>query len=174
MSYPYTKKLIFPMEPYIVNGPAFGEKCSYDGTYWGVHLGEDVNVPAGTMVRAIGRGHVVYSALHPGTSEKGNWGNIVIIAHKHPTTKKNFFSLYAHMGKRLKERGDRVGCGEIIGTVGEGYTPVNGWWEEHLHFSVYVGPWKGKILPGYFKPGQHRTKKSDWVNPSGFIRTFKI
>lgn len=163
---------MLPTDPYVVNGPRFGERCTYDGTYWGVHLGEDANMPAGTSVRAIGRGRVVYSAFHPGTKDKGNWGNIIVIAHKHPKTKKNFFSLYAHLGRRLKERGERIECGDIIGVVGRGYSPANGWWEEHLHFSIYGGPWKGKVLPGYWKPGQHRTMKSYWESPSVFVRKF--
>ncbi len=172
MAYPITRQMILPMDPYAVTGPAFGEECSYGDAYWGIHLGEDADVPAGTEVRAIGRGRVVYSALHAGTKEKGNWGNVIIIAHKHPETKKNFFFLYAHLGDRAKEKGDSVGIGDVVGTIGKGYTPENGWWEEHLHFAIYAGPWEGKILPGYWKKGQGRTKKSYWRHPSKFIENF--
>lgn len=172
MAYPIARQLVFPMDPYVVTGPRFGEERSYGGVFWGVHLGEDADVPAGTPVRAAGRGRVVYSALHPGSGDKGNWGNIVIVAHKHPETGKNFFSLYAHLGRRIKERGESVELGEAVGTIGEGYTPDNGWWEAHLHFAIYTGPWQGTILPGYWKKGQGRTKKSYWRDPSTFITTF--
>jgi len=53
---------------------------------------------------AVGRGKVVYSACHPGSKEKRNWGNVIIIAHKHPKTKKVFFSLYGHLAERLVKK----------------------------------------------------------------------
>lgn len=169
MSYPIAREITTPLNPYEPTGPMFREKCVYDGVDWGTHLGEDSDVPAGTKVRAIARGHVVYSALHPGSEEKGNWGNVIIVAHKHPVTRRNFFSLYAHLGTRRKEKGDPIGCGELLGEIGRGFTPDNGFWEEHLHFAIYTGPWEGKILPGYWKPGSKRTKLSDWQDPSAFL-----
>ncbi|MFZ5364658.1 MAG: M23 family metallopeptidase [Patescibacteria group bacterium] len=173
MAYPYTPKLILPLEKYKVNSYKFGQKCTYDKVYWGIHLGEDINIKAGTAVKSIGRGKVVYSALHPGSKEKGNWGNIIIIAHKNPKTKKAFYSLCAHLQNRLVKKGDRVKAGQKIGTVGKASTPQNGWWKEaHLHFAIYMGPWTGKVLPGYWKKGS-KTKLSHWKTGSKFVKVYK-
>lgn len=173
MAYPYTPQLIFPLEKYRVDSYRFKQDCTYKNIYWGVHLGEDINRPASTKVKCIGKGRVVYSELHPGTKEKGNWGNIIIIAHKHPKTKKVFFSLYAHLLKRLIEKGQGVELGQNIGVIGKSNTPENGWWgEEHLHFSIYVGQWEGKVLPGYWKKGSKRTKLAYWKEPTNFIKNY--
>jgi len=65
----------------------FAKPSSYDGKYWGMHLGVDLDVPEGTKIFSAGRGVVVYSKLHPGEfSPQGkilqrNWGGIIIIAH---------------------------------------------------------------------------------------------
>lgn len=175
MAYPHTPKLIFPLKNYQVNSYKFKQDCTYNKVKWGIHLGEDINIPAGTKVKSIGRGRVVYSKLHPGTEEKGNWGNIIIIAHKHPKTKKVFFSLYGHLQKRLARKGRRVKLGQPIGTIGKTNTPQNGWWKkEHLHFAIYTGSWKGKILPGYWTKNSKRTKLKYWQKPSEFIKNYKI
>ncbi len=174
MAYPYTPKIQFPLDDYEVNGFKFKKShCVYQGVDWGVHLGEDCNKKAGTKVKAIGRGKVVYSALHPGSQEKRNWGNIIIIAHKNPTMRKVFLSLYAHLGKRLVFKGDKVEMGDTIGFIGKSNTPDNGWWQDsHLHFAIYTGMWNGKVLPGYYKKGQNLTKLSDWENPSRWMEKY--
>jgi murein DD-endopeptidase MepM/ murein hydrolase activator NlpD len=162
--------LEFPLKNYQVSGAGFGEDCSYEGVHWGIHLGEDVICDSGTEVFSIGRGRVVYSRLHAGTSEKGNWGHVLIIAHKHPKTKKVFFSLYGHMGRVFVKKGDRAELGQKIGEIGASNIPENGWWKiPHLHFGVFTGPWNRKILPGYFKKDQKRTQLKWWARPSEFI-----
>lgn len=172
MAYPHTPQLQFPLKDYIVNALRFGVRGFYGGVDWGVHLGDDIVRRAGTAVYSIGRGSVVYSAMHPGSVSRGNWGNVIIVAHKNPLTRKVFYALYAHLGSRLKKRGERVACGEKIGVIGKGYTAENGWWEPHLHFSIYTGPWKGEVLPGYYKKEHKRTKLSYWEDPQKFINTY--
>ncbi|MFH1610706.1 MAG: M23 family metallopeptidase [Patescibacteria group bacterium] len=173
MAYPYTHKLIFPLERYNVNSYKFKQDCAYDNVHWGIHLGEDVNRPAGAKIFSIGKGKVVYSALHPGTKEKSNWGNIIIIAHKNPKSKKIFFSLYAHMQKRLVKKGDSIKLEQLIGKVGKTNSPENGWWKDaHLHFAIYTGEWKRKILPGYWKKRDKRTKLTYWKEPTKFINSY--
>jgi murein DD-endopeptidase MepM/ murein hydrolase activator NlpD len=173
MAYSYTPKLDFPLVRYRVNDYKFRQKTFIKKIFWGIHLGKDIKRPKGTQVKSIGRGKVIYSALHPGTKKKGNWGNIIIIAHKNPRTKKVFFSLYAHLGKKLVRKGQKVELGKIIGIIGKKNTAENGWWPSHLHFGIYVGPWEGKVLPGYWKRGQKRTKISCWKEPTKFIRNYK-
>jgi len=178
MAYSYTPNLISPLKNYKVNASWFKKKCTIDNVYWGLHLGEDCNIRTGTEVLAIGRGKVVYSALHstvksPRRGGRRNWGNIIIIAHKNPKNKKVFFSLYGHLGKRRAKKGDKVKQGKIIGIIAKGWTKENGWWSEsHLHFAIYKGPWNGKVLPGYFRKNQKRTKLKYWVKPSEFIRNY--
>lgn len=110
MAYRYTPpKLGYPLSTHKVNADPFGKHVYIKGVDWGTHLGDDITVPVKTPVYAIGRGRVVYAALHPGSKEKGNWGNIVIIAHKHPTTKQVFFSLYGHVSNVKVRKGDAVG-----------------------------------------------------------------
>ncbi len=70
MAYLHTPKLIFPLEKYILNSYHFKQDCTYNNVRWGIHLGEDVKCLAGTKIISVGRGRVVYSALHAGT--KGN------------------------------------------------------------------------------------------------------
>ena len=172
MAYLTTPKIIFPLEQYVVDGTPFGKRVVRDDVLWGIHLGEDCTVPAGTDVWAIGRGKVVYAALHPGTKEKGNWGHIIIIRHKHTKTRSIFYSVYAHLGVSFKRIGEKVELGEPLGFIGESNTPENGFWEAHLHFAIYTGPWKDEVLPGYWKEGEKRTRPEWWQSPSEFIRQY--
>lgn len=173
MAYRNTPAVIFPIDHYQVTGLPFGKRSVLDGVLWGIHLGEDIMAPAGTDVRAIGRGTVVYSALHAGDQEKGNWGYITIIRHRHPRRKQVFYSLYGHLGDCYKRIGEKVDKGEPIGFIGEGNTRENGHWEAHLHFAIYVGPWKNQVLPGYWKDGDIRTRPDWWVVPSEFIAEYE-
>jgi|SRR6185369_8399291 len=173
MAYLSTPKVIFPLEHYSVNGAAFGKRSLYDGVLWGVHLGEDCIASAGTDVRAVGRGTVVYAAMHEGSKEKGNWGHIIIIRHKHPKRKLIFYSLYGHLGTSFKRIGEKVEMGEPLGFIGEAFTPENGFWESHLHFAIYTGPWKNEVLPGYWKQDQDRTLPQWWQVPTEFIQAYQ-
>lgn len=173
MAYLTTPKLIFPLEQYVVTGTPFGKRVVRDGILWGIHLGEDCVLPAGTDVRAIGRGTVVYAALHAGTAEKGNWGHVIIIRHKHAPTRRVFYSVYAHLGACFKRIGDKVELGEPLGFLGESHTAENGFWEAHLHFAIYTGVWKNEVLPGYWKDGEQRTRPEWWQNPSEFINDYQ-
>ena len=173
MSYPFTKRISYPLKKYKVNSYKFLEEGTYDGVFWGKHLGEDVNVKAGTNVKAIGRGKVVLADFFVGSKEKRNWGGIVIIAHKDPKTKKNFFSIYGHMSKIFVQKKDKVRAGQVIGKVAKRLTPENGWWEDsHLHFAIYKGAWNGKVLQGYFREDQKLTELKDWQKPSKFIENY--
>ncbi len=189
MSFPHTPQLDFPFDNYKVSGDGFLKHCVFDGVRWGLHLGEDSNVQAGTKVKSIGKGKVVYSALHAGKVIKGengkeklqrNWGNIIVIAHKNPKTKKIFCSVYGHLGERIKQKGDKVEMGEVIGTIAKANAPENGFWEDsHLHFAIYTGPYpwvradkKRKllsVLPGYFRKEKPLTKCQWWQDPARFI-----
>lgn len=167
-----TNKIIFPLSEYRVDGLGFGENATA-GKILGVHLGEDAKALVGTRVRCIGNGKVVYSALHPGNVMKGNWGYIVIVRHKDPTNKIEFYSLYGHLSKPGVKKDDEIKVGQLIGLIGPSNTAENGWWPAHLHFAIYTGPWTGKVLPGYLSGNSNRTKLEFWKNPSEFISNYQ-
>jgi len=173
MAYPVARKLTFPLAKYKISGLGFGDNVT-SGRILGRHLGEDARASAGTEVKCVGSGEVVYAALHPGSPTKGNWGNIIIIGHRQQKAKKDFYSLYGHLDTPLVSKGDKVKCGQKIGVIAPANTPQNGWWPTHLHFAIYVGPWTGVVLPGYFRAADHRTKPEYWQNPNKFIKNHLV
>ena len=166
--YPPSRRLIFPLKKYSPNNNIFGRVVKN----WGVHLGEDVGVLANTEIKCICNCQVVYSALHLGGTDRGNWGGVVIVEHKNSKTKKLFYSLYGHLGKRYCAAGDQVKKGGCVGLIGQSYTAKNGWWPAHLHFAIYIGPWNGVVLPGYLRPDSNRTKREYWRDPREFINKY--
>lgn len=171
--YPSPARLALPLPHYEVTGRKFLEEGVFGGRSWGLHLGEDVHADPGTPVTVIGDGEVVYAVLHPGTRRRGNWGHILIVGHTHQGDGKLFFSLYGHLGACHVTAGQRVPDGTVLGPIGKGRTPENGFWPEpHLHFALYQGPWEGKVLPGYFREEDGRTRVEYWRKPSEFIRAY--
>lgn len=170
--YPIAKKLIYPLEKYKVSGLDFFEKVT-SGKITGVHLGEDVRALAGTELKCIGNGEVVYSSLHAGSPTKGNWGNIVIVGHRRPKSKEEFYSLYGHLDTPFVKTGDKVKISQKIGIIAPADTPRNGWWPAHLHFAIYTGPWTETVLPGYHRENENKTQLEYWTNPSEFIKKYK-
>lgn len=174
MRYPCPERLLLPLANYTVSGRPFCEEGILGGRSWGLHLGEDVLAEPGTHVVAIGDGEVVYASLHAGSRHRGNWGHIVILGHTHAVDGQPFFSLYGHLGSCSVALGERVAPEAVLGPVGEGRTPENGFWpESHLHFAIYRGPWEGRVLPGYFREEDGRTKLEDWVSPAQFVREYR-
>lgn len=174
MGYPVPSTLSLPLALYDVTGRRFLEEGVLGGKSWGLHLGEDVHAEPGTPVTAVGDGEVVYAVLHPGTRRRGNWGHIVIVGHEHAGDGRPFFSLYGHLGLCQVTVGDRVAIGAALGPVGAGRTPENGFWPEpHLHFAIYRGPWEGKVLPGYFREEDGRTRLEYWESPSKFVQDYR-
>lgn len=169
-------KLILPVEPYNVSGYEFGSKVGRWLGFRATHLGDDAVISAGTIIRAIGDGEVVWSEVRPGSERKGNWGGIIVLAHKSKTQNPNtpnFYSVYGHLKDLGVKAGDRVVMGQSLGAVAEALTPENGWWKiPHLHFAIYTGPWNDEVLPGYFRIWERRTKKKWWEEPKEFIRRY--
>lgn len=140
-----------------------------------VHLGVDLEAPAGTPVHAplAGVVHSVARNLHP-----LDYGPCVILRHTLRVTLKGasasdsegevtvdvpFFTLYGHLSvdtlvgpdgsPRLRE-GQAIPAGGVVGWVGP--EAVNGGWPPHLHFQVNTelghGGWQGDY-PGVCAAG---------------------
>lgn len=88
------------------------------------HTGIDIPAPGGTPILASKSGVVTTS-----TYMKGGYGNYVVVSHSDGTS-----TLYAHMSKRLVQKGQTVKQGQVIGKVGTtGRSTGN-----HLHFEIRV------------------------------------
>lgn len=173
MPYPAPKRLLTPLPDVTRVGRAFQEEGILGGRSWGLHLGVDLYADPGAPIACVGDGQVVYAVLHPGSRRRGNWGHIVIVGHTHARDRRPFFSVYGHLGACAVAAGQLVACGDVLGPVGKGRTPENGYWPEpHLHFAIFRGPWEGKVLPGYFREEDARTKLEDWVDPLAFVQVY--
>ncbi len=121
-----------------------------------VHAGEDWGVAAGTAVRAIGAGTVVYAAF-------ANYpGNVVVIRHDLDAVERAalgiaspvIYSQYGHLGTIQVAAGHQVAAGQQIGTI------YNWGGNSHLHWEVRTAE-KPQLCgfnhpgPGYTNSGTH-------------------
>jgi 4-aminobutyrate aminotransferase-like enzyme/Ser/Thr protein kinase RdoA (MazF antagonist) len=100
-----------------------------------IHLGVDLFVPAGTVVRAPFDGTVACAADN---AVPLDYGPVVILEHRTDDDDR-FFTLYGHLGRESLEGvspGRRVAAGEAFAVVGA--ADVNGGWTPHLHIQVIV------------------------------------
>jgi len=87
------------------------------------HFAVDIAVEAGTPVKAVADGTVIFAGWTPDT------GNVIILEHA-----AGFISVYKHNSVLHKQEGDIVKSGEVIaasGNTGEYSTGV------HLHFELW-------------------------------------
>ncbi len=130
--------------------------CIRRGTYvekdklW-LHIGIDVNVNPGTIVRAVRNGPVVYQG--DDAPLVGGWGMHVIQMINYRDAPHAL--LYAHLGSVFKP--DSPYYGEyLIGRIGSKFH--NGFWRPHLHLQLFadvshVTDWElfMKEMDGYAK-----------------------
>lgn len=97
-----------------------------------VHLGIDVNAPAGTLV-ASARPATVAKIIHD-PDQDGGWGSVIIFELDAPVGNISHF-IYAHLSPDiLVKSGDRVSPGQGVAKLGD--PQVNGGWYEHLHIQA--------------------------------------
>jgi murein DD-endopeptidase MepM/ murein hydrolase activator NlpD len=92
---------------------------------WRAHKGTDYVAPAGTPVRAIGDGTVIFAG------QKGGYGNVIDLRHVN-----GYITRYGHLSRFAAgiHRGTRVSIGKTIAYVGmTGLATA-----PHLHFEVLV------------------------------------
>lgn len=94
-------------------------------TGYGSHGGVDIATSAGTPVRSIGDGTVVYASWANG------WGNVVSIKHT-LADKTVIYSNYAHLSKITVKSGQTVFAADNIGEVGN----TGNSYGNHLHFQI--------------------------------------
>jgi hypothetical protein len=94
------------------------------------HQGIEFNNPAGTPVRAIGNGVVVYA----GAAEAG--ALTVAIRHERQWEGQYVFSTYYHNMSLNVSNGQRVQAGDVIARVGNTGRATN----DHLHLEIHVAP----------------------------------
>jgi hypothetical protein len=90
----------------------------------------EFNNPAGTPVRAIGDGLVVFA----GGAEGG--ANTVAILHDRRVNNQYLFSVYYHNTALDVRHGQRVKTGDVIARAGNTGRATN----DHLHLEVHVAP----------------------------------
>ncbi len=86
------------------------------------HIGIDIAAKIGTVVKAAGRGEIIFANWTP------ELGNLIIIYHGDDT-----FSYYAH-NERLLKTGGFVSKGEPIALLGNSGLTSSG---PHLHFEIW-------------------------------------
>lgn len=121
-----------------------------------VHLGIDLNVPAGTLVLAPLAGEVMHAV--PCREQGGGWGGWFVLRADKPPGGVDYL-LLGHLAHRgLPQPGDRLTAGASVGTIG---TPLeNGGWYPHLHLqALSTAAWDAvqhdpdRLLDGYAWPG---------------------
>ena len=91
-----------------------------------IHLGIDVNVPAGTPISAPYSGQIVH--VFDDGDESCGWGYRLIIK---PDDDSIPYLILGHLSNSVVKLGDTVSTGDALAQVGS--PPFNGRWFPHLH-----------------------------------------
>jgi hypothetical protein len=135
-----------------------------------VHLGVDINVPAGTEVATDFIASVV--KIDDDYPEENGWGPRVILKH----SAMSIYMIYAHLDRKIKCKvGDVLGKGKVFARVGK--APYNGGWFQHCHvqsisFKYYdelekYNAWK--CLDGYGSSDEITLNAERFRDPMEFI-----
>lgn len=128
-----------------------------------LHMGLDVDGPAGTPVHAVCAGKVHQVGKN---GALGDYGNVIVIQHEIPaaaaatgddtttttttTTPRIFYALYGHLDDATCQQwkvGDAVTAGAVVGRMGALHEN-GGWITPHVHFQLSVAPPVTHDLPG--------------------------
>ncbi|MGB1147488.1 MAG: aminotransferase class III-fold pyridoxal phosphate-dependent enzyme, partial [Alphaproteobacteria bacterium] len=117
----------------IYGGTAFGATDHAARRRRTIHIAVDVFLPAGTEVRAILPGSVIFAEYRP---ERHDYGGTLILEH-HRGDGTSFRALYGHLSKASAENlqpGQTFEAGDVIAHLGA--EAENGDWPPHLHLQV--------------------------------------
>lgn len=132
----------------------------YGSTFGGnfqEHQGVEFNNPAGTPVRAIGDGVVVFA----GQAEQGS--NTVAIRHERQWESRHIFSTYYHNSALEVSVGQTVRAGDVIARVGNTGRATN----NHLHLEVHIAPSEDvtPIVNAEERFPPHTVNPQLWIEP---------
>jgi hypothetical protein len=157
---PIAREFSFPLECYSLdNSNGFGhfvqrpDPCT-DGNYYKRHLGEDVGAIRGTPVYAAADG-IVRFAGPSGDCNRG-WGSLVIVESA-LTNGQPFCIIYGHITNSVNSS-TTVSRGSLLGHVANFDC-----WSDHLHFSVYKGPYS-----------EIRCTESDGCQAHGYLCSYEF
>lgn len=88
-----------------------------------MHTGMDFTAPTGTPIYATGDGLIAEAGRDRG------YGRRIVISHGY-----NYQTMYAHMSRLARRRGQRVKRGDLIGYVGSTGSSTG----PHLHYEVWL------------------------------------
>jgi len=127
-----------------------------DGTVF--HTGQDVGgCIDGAGYYACADGIVRF--VHAGS----DMGTLIVVEH-HRSKKELVNVVYMHGGTDVFVAvGDKVAAGQLLGTMGIGYSIENGGHFAHLHLGLYPGPFSVTHNYGY-KPAAQGL--DDWLDPA--------
>jgi len=104
-----------------------------------VHHGIDIQNTVGTPILSIGSGTVFYAGPDidtPFGPQPDFYGNVVVVEHDVlAPNRQKIYSLYGHMSRVEVERGEQVGFGTVLGSVGSEGVALG----PHLHLEVRLG-----------------------------------
>jgi hypothetical protein len=135
-----------------------------------IHLGVDLNVPAGTEVATDFIASVV--KIDDDYPEKSGWGPRVILKH----SALPIYMIYAHLDRKIKcQTGDVLEKGNVFAKVGK--APYNGGWFAHCHvqsisFKYYDKLKKSnkwELLDGYGSSDEITLNAGRFRDPMEFI-----
>ncbi len=135
-----------------------------------IHLGIDLNVPAGTPVSIDFDAVVV--RVDDDFPEDGGWGPRVIVRHG----KAPVYMIYAHLDRRMRCKvGDKLKKGAVFAKVGK--APYNGNWFPHLHVQTVSKDYFAELekndawadLDGYGKAKDVRKNAVRFTDPMQYI-----
>jgi peptidoglycan LD-endopeptidase LytH len=136
-----------------------------------VHLGVDLNVPAGTRVAAGGKATVV--RVDPDRDQDGGWGMRVIMQ----LHEGGDLLIAAHLGQDV-----RCKVGDVLGKTSEygevGADDVNGGWFPHLHIQAITAKHFDTLLredgnlenlDGYCRYHELETARRNFPDPLRYV-----
>lgn len=160
---------------YSSGGYLENRSCVWSGSYLArderfIHLGIDVNVPAGTLICADNEGHVV--AVDTDCPEEYGWGTRVIVR----LANEPVYLVYGHLAARgIIDKNERVQPGSVLGVVGD--ATCNGGWYPHVHVQAMTEATYHfhlvdalRNLDGYGRMSEQAMLAQQYPNPSSYIR----
>jgi len=112
----------------LLNMPVKGKIISFFGPHKNNEFktinfqsGIEIKADMGEPIRAVYDGRILYASWFKG------YGNMLIIDHKN-----NYYTVYAHAQDLFASKGDTVGMGEVVATVGDSGSMIG----PSLHFEV--------------------------------------